>query len=260
MDTRKMGAQNEQNNEMINRTPKYTCLFNLVRTDRKTMQALDNWRKNAALYYVDYGTDGFSDVLKRDAFDIGELIVHRSGHRICEFDKYFEYSNGQKYLQDLFNNYKIMRINRQHRKIGWDGFIEQINGNVSMRAASEEVLNRFNTQYLLSDEEFKEFIKCCIAILQGEKPVIDMDHVSKPMSNAIKKFSDEFKLIKNCNINSDPIFIDRALTFNSTTISVFSIAMEFCIQYYLQCLQNKAILDAWKFIGKLNMSRNISNQ
>lgn len=265
MDTKKSFAQNEQytpnylanpNNAILNGK----SLYRLVSFDSSIIGDLGEWQSIAGWSILCNREDNqFMPPLRGIAYDIGERIVSKYGRKIESYDEYFS-DDSLKYLETLFNKYSINRINDIHREYAY--LIDKINGVWFDRFKTMDPNKReeLRGRHYLNDDEFSIFVRFCFSALQDEKFMLNESEKSNadrlnPLNRAIGKFSFYYKAIKNCNIKNDPEFIKHKVSFDKEMVSNPVRSMEFCIHYYLQCLQTKAMDEPWIFIGRLINSR-----
>lgn len=271
MDTKKLHAQNEQSNlikseatsKLDNTAPKFKSLYKLVSSDSTIIMRLNDWKNQAAYSILCNKEAQFHSALKNEAFSIGQYIVDWYGYKISHYDEYFSDKN-LRYLGDLFVKYGITYIDTLRRD--YRNIIDDVNGITwvdKFDKINEEKKNALRAKHYLNDDDFKKFTQFCLGALQNEKrlprELNDVgDNYLNPLSRAIGDFTFRYYYTKNCNINSDPVFIEHKISFEKEMVSSPARAMEFCVQYYLQCLQNKGIDEAWIFVGRLINSRDIS--
>ena len=270
MDTKKPFAQDEQYTpnyltNPINAILNGKSLYRLVSFNTSIIGDLGKWQTNAGWSILCNRDDiKFTHSLRCKAYDIGERIVSKYGSRISGYDNHFS-DTSLKYLETLFNKYSITSINDVHRE--YAHFIDYVNGVWfdRFKTMNPDKRRELRGKYYLNDNDFSVFVHFCLTALQDEQFMLNESakadvNRSNSLNRAISKFSFYYKMIKSCDIKNDPEFIKHKVSFNKEMVSNPVRSMEFCIQYYLQCLQNKAMDETWIFIGRLINSRANNNK
>lgn len=270
MDTKKPFAQNEQSISStsyasINTALNGKSLYRLVSSNSNIIEDLGKWYTKAGWSILCNREDiQFTPSLRCKAYDIGERIVSKYGSRISGYDNHFS-DTSLKYLETLFNKYSITSINDVHRE--YAHFIDYVNGVWfdRFKTMNPDKRKELRGKYYLNDNDFSVFVHFCLTALQDEQFMLNESakadvNRSNSLNRAISKFSFYYKTIKSCDIKNDPEFIKHKVSFNKEMVSNPVRSMEFCIQYYLQCLQNKAMDETWIFIGRLINSRANNNE
>lgn len=239
----------------------YYTLYELIKSaDLDLARDLNNWIletgynmavKNSREPII-YGYD------HEKAFDIGKRIVKLCANRIKKLDEFVYAMCGQEYLKNLFNTYDIeattaVSVNGANY---FNLMLARINKNFfNVWYDDKDEAERLAEKWYLNDEEFAEFVKICISILQGNLDKIDTNNFSDHLLRNFNEFKNEYEKITDGKYAEDPEFIAHLLNVDRDTINSPIKSAEFCIQEFLKGAREHAVMNIWAFIGKMVESR-----